>query len=70
MLGPEQEEWLGDALADSDARWNVIAQQTVVAHVPLAGQARRDRQPRPVGRLPRPPAGASSASCGPSATRW
>jgi alkaline phosphatase D len=37
MLGPEQESWLGAALSDSDARWNVIAQQTVVAHVPLAG---------------------------------
>jgi alkaline phosphatase D len=39
MLGTEQEQWLGDALAASDARWNVVAQQTVVAHVPLTGQA-------------------------------
>jgi alkaline phosphatase D len=38
MLGDEQEAWLGDALAASEARWNVVAQQTVVAHVPLAGE--------------------------------
>jgi alkaline phosphatase D len=36
MLGPEQEEWLGEALQGSGARWNVLAQQTVVAHVPFA----------------------------------
>ena len=36
MLGPEQEEWLGETLAASGARWNVLAQQTVVAHVPFA----------------------------------
>ena len=39
MLGADQEAWLGDALAASEARWNVVAQQTVVAHVPLTGQA-------------------------------
>lgn len=38
MLGDEQEAWLGEALGGSEARWNVIAQQTVMAHVPLAGQ--------------------------------
>jgi alkaline phosphatase D len=38
MLGDEQETWLGEALAASEARWNVVAQQTVVAHVPLAGE--------------------------------
>ena len=36
MLGADQEAWLGDELAASDARWNVLAQQTVVAHVPFA----------------------------------
>ena len=36
MLGEEQEAWLGDELADSGARWNVLAQQTVVANVPFA----------------------------------
>jgi alkaline phosphatase D len=38
MLGDEQETWLGEALAASEARWNVVAQQTIVAHVPLAGE--------------------------------
>lgn len=36
MLGEDQEAWLGDALADSEARWNVLAQQTVLSPVPLA----------------------------------
>jgi alkaline phosphatase D len=35
MLGPEQESWLGDALAGSATRWNVVAQQTVVSKVTL-----------------------------------
>jgi alkaline phosphatase D len=35
MLGADQEAWLGDALADSDARWNVVAQQTVVSKLAL-----------------------------------
>jgi alkaline phosphatase D len=38
MLGPEQEAWLGDSLTDSRARWNVLAQQTVVSRVPFAGE--------------------------------
>jgi alkaline phosphatase D len=38
MLGDQQEDWLGESLSGSEARWNVIANQTVVAHVPLAGQ--------------------------------
>ncbi len=33
MLGDEQESWLGDELADSDATWNVVAQQTIVTKV-------------------------------------
>ncbi len=33
MLGPEQEAWLVDGLRASRARWNVIAQQTVMAQV-------------------------------------
>lgn len=36
MLGEEQEAWLGEALADSEARWNVLAQQTVMSAVPFA----------------------------------
>jgi phosphodiesterase/alkaline phosphatase D-like protein len=31
MTGPEQERWLLDGLARSKARWNVIAQQTIMA---------------------------------------
>ncbi|MFY1669902.1 alkaline phosphatase D family protein [Plantactinospora sp. WMMB334] len=31
MTGPEQEQWLLDGLRHSTARWNVIAQQTIMA---------------------------------------
>lgn len=31
MLGPAQEEWLGKTLAGSEAKWNVIAQQTLLS---------------------------------------
>ncbi|GAA0717531.1 alkaline phosphatase D family protein [Dokdonella soli] len=31
MLGATQQRWLEDKLAGSDARWNVIAQQTLIA---------------------------------------
>ncbi|MEQ1408420.1 alkaline phosphatase D family protein [Neorhizobium sp. Rsf11] len=31
MLGPVQEEWLGKTLAGSQAKWNVIAQQTLLS---------------------------------------
>ncbi|MEU8110875.1 alkaline phosphatase D family protein [Micromonospora sp. NPDC048947] len=31
MTGPEQERWLLDGLGQSKARWNVIAQQTIMA---------------------------------------
>ena len=41
MLGTEQEQWLRQALAASRARWNVIAQQTVMAQVDrLPGEGR------------------------------
>jgi alkaline phosphatase D len=33
MLGAEQEKWLFDGLSDSGARWNVIAQQTLMTRV-------------------------------------
>ena len=42
LLGPRQEQWLFEGLAQGDARWNIIAQQTVMAQVdrkPGAGQA-------------------------------
>ncbi len=31
MLGTDQEDWLADGIATSDARWEVVASQTVVA---------------------------------------
>jgi alkaline phosphatase D len=36
MLGDEQEQWLGEGLADSEAAWNVLAQQTVMSALPFA----------------------------------
>jgi alkaline phosphatase D len=33
MLGGEQERWLGRALDDTDATWNVVAQQTIVSRI-------------------------------------
>ena len=33
MLGAAQEAWLGDGLASSRARWNIIAQQTPMAQL-------------------------------------
>ncbi len=42
LLGGTQEQWLSDGLAGSGARWNVIAQQTLMAQVdrrPGAGQS-------------------------------
>ena len=35
MLGDEQEAWLGEALAESDATWNVLAQQVVMTRLAL-----------------------------------
>ncbi|HEX6422803.1 MAG TPA: alkaline phosphatase D family protein [Acidimicrobiales bacterium] len=35
MLGDDQEVWLQDALAGSEAHWNVVAQQTVVSKLAL-----------------------------------
>jgi alkaline phosphatase D len=39
MLGQKQEQWLNDSLGRSTARWNLIAQQTMMAQV--------DRRPGP-----------------------
>lgn len=33
MLGDEQEEWLVDGLAESESRWNVIANQVPIAEI-------------------------------------
>ena len=33
MLGGEQERWLGRALDDSEATWNVVAQQTIMSRI-------------------------------------
>ncbi len=35
MLGPDQEVWLGEALGESDATWNVVAQQVVMTRLAL-----------------------------------
>jgi len=37
MLGEAQEAWIGTSLADSRARWDVVANQTVMTSMPLAG---------------------------------
>jgi alkaline phosphatase D len=41
MLGADQEAWLGRRLGESDATWNVVAQQTIVSPivVPVGGSA-------------------------------
>ncbi|MCZ7524910.1 MAG: alkaline phosphatase D family protein [Acidimicrobiia bacterium] len=36
LLGPEQEAWLEDLLSSSTARWNIVAQQSVMAEVDRA----------------------------------
>lgn len=43
MLGAAQESWLADGTASSGARWNVLAQQVVMAYTPLVGQFNRDQ---------------------------
>ena len=35
MLGAEQEAWLAEQLGASDARWNAVAQQTVMTATPI-----------------------------------
>jgi alkaline phosphatase D len=55
MLGDDQESWLGEALGDSDATWNVLAQQTVVSATPftegLVNLDQWDGYPAPRRRL-------------------
>ena len=36
MTGPEQERWVLDGLGRSQARWNILAQQVVMAQLELA----------------------------------
>ncbi len=36
MLGSDQEQWLEDRLATTTAQWNVLAQQTVFAAMPIS----------------------------------
>jgi alkaline phosphatase D len=38
MLGDEQEQWLRSSLAASRARWNLLGQQTVLAHFDQSGE--------------------------------
>jgi alkaline phosphatase D len=42
MLGREQEAWLADGLATSRARWNILAQQTLMAQSTYAPQGSDD----------------------------
>jgi alkaline phosphatase D len=52
MFGEQQEQWLTDELGRSGARWNLIAQQTLMAQLdrkPGPGQRILDRR---LGRLP------------------
>jgi alkaline phosphatase D len=41
MLGPVQEQWLRGALGASTARWNLLGQQTVLAHFDQSGDRPR-----------------------------
>jgi alkaline phosphatase D len=43
MLGPAQEAWLLDGLADSPARWNILAQQVPMMRRLLAGGISMDK---------------------------
>jgi len=43
LLGEAQASWLANGTAISGARWNVLAQQVVLAHTPLFGQVNRDQ---------------------------
>jgi alkaline phosphatase D len=41
MLGEQQEQWLRGSLAASKARWNLLGQQTVLAHFDQSGDGPR-----------------------------
>lgn len=43
MLGADQEAWLGRQLGASAARWNLLAQQVMMTHVPIPGFALGER---------------------------
>jgi len=45
MLGAEQEAWLADGLAHSRARWNVIAQDVLMAQFKEKNENPDRRQP-------------------------
>lgn len=42
MLGPPQERWLLNNLGRSDARWNIIGNQVLIAELDHDGHARGD----------------------------
>ena len=56
--GPEQEQWLSAQLARAKTRWNVVAQQTLMAQ--LARPGRAGRSGRTAGTATRRRAGACS----------
>jgi alkaline phosphatase D len=69
LLGPAQEQWLSEGLAASRARWNVIAQQTLMTQVdrtPGEGQSfwtdGWDGYPAARARLLRSVAGSGAAN--------
>jgi alkaline phosphatase D len=45
LLGTEQEHWLSSALEKSTARWNIIAQQTLMANKPASPAANKATGP-------------------------
>ena len=45
LLGQAQKRWLFDGLASADARWNVLAQQVVMAQFRLAGEGGQPHWP-------------------------
>jgi alkaline phosphatase D len=45
MLGAAQERWLDEGFASSTARWNVVAQQTLMARLARSSGARRGSGP-------------------------
>ena len=55
VLGSEQERWLTEGLTRSRARWNLIAQQTLMARIDRDVRARAVVLDRRLGRLPRGP---------------
>ena len=68
MLGAAQERWLLDGLRRSDAHWNVLASNVMMARLDHDGPQRRHHLARRLGRLPggaarRSPTPTRAAGC-------